>query len=416
MNSQLKNYFKQPVFRLLAKELSQRYYRNGDFGRSIGFQKFAAVDTNPLRSLLGITNLEWGKKRQLKLSEFATALKNSSVAWEIEEFVQIVNQQPLILRADEEYKRQKQYERFQKKLDMIDFVFTEQFTEPQLLFWLDKVFEDMTIFNQVAKALNRLPKEYTLLPVFAYQITGDPHAFDEGTDAGTLLSQMLRIFSKAVYSEEYFSQTEAKHQLLSEFYLLRDDVKNYAAIRGLTAIRQGKTSALWQGACEERSSWNVPLKEICRMDTIFPEIGNQVLIVENSGVYSILVDLLPDIAIICSSGQFTYAIWTLLRKLSKQTKMYYVGDMDPEGLVMAQRLKEAFPEVLQTIGMTTEIFQKYAQPVNISERRIKQLRLITEPSILIIARLIEEQQTCAYQEGFIDELLTEVRREFEIGS
>ena len=166
---------------------------------------------------------------------------------------------------------------------------------------------------------------------------------------------------------------------------------------------------MWQGACLEQASWKIPLKEILRMQTIYPASGNQVLVVENSGVYSILLDELPEIPMICSSGQFTYAVWKILRKLTESnTRIYYVGDMDPEGLVMAQQLLQTFPKHAQTIAMDKTNFKIAKQKTQISDTRLKKLRLIKEPHLNEVANLIQETQEIALQEGFIEELIWQV--------
>src|SRR5699024_9301797 len=157
--------------------------------------------------------------------------------------------------------------------------------------------------------------------------------------------------SKAPEAAREISAVEEKNQILNDFLLLRDDMMNDVAVQGLIAKNKGILNEMWQQACLQECSWNVPLKEILRMDTIQRFQGKKFVIVKNSCVYSILIELFPYIPMVCSSGQFTYAVWQLLNKLeSSNTDMYYVGDLDPEGLVMAQTLLKRFPQHLQTLG------------------------------------------------------------------
>lgn len=69
-------------------------------------------------------------------------------------------------------------------------------------------------------------------------------------------------------------KAEKDHGLLAEFQLLKDDIKNYAAIYGLTAdLTKGQENQMWRQACHEQVSWNVPLKEILRQTAIRRQLG-----------------------------------------------------------------------------------------------------------------------------------------------
>lgn len=407
------SFFRAEVFSVLGKELSHRYYLKEDYGIAIGMTVFKGVDTDPLRSLLGYTLLAWQKKRRVSIEEIGTALLNSVVKWSLEDFILFVTQEPLLIKRELEAAQELAFQEFLACITQIDPIFVDKLTSKQLQDWFKDPNCKMNIFRQVAAALKQLPQtEYLRMPVFAYRVTGNSHAFDENQDSGRLLLQMLAVLSSSS-SKSKQANVEVKSQLLAEFHLLRDDIMNFAAIRGLTAIHDDQESEMWRQACIESCSWNVPLKEILKMTKIRPFNGSKVLVVENSGVYSILVDLLPEVPVVCSSGQFSYAIWQLLRKLaSGKTRIYYVGDLDPEGLGMAQRLLDMFPDYLTTIAMDTANFDKAAKSADISEKRLKQLNSINNPKLCAVADRIRETKMIALQEGFIRELIDEIEWEF----
>lgn len=408
-----RDFFQARVFKILAKELWKRYYQKKDFGVSIGLKVFGKENTDPLRSLMGITPIDWSKMNRLSIAKFEAALENSVFSWNVTDFVVFVTKETLLVKEEVEVEEQKRYQLFCQSIEEIDSIFLLNLSEKKLNYWFHSGVEDLTTFRQVSRALKNLPKEYMRIPVFAYQQTGDAHSFDEGKASGQLFLQLLSALSRTETSEIPLAQTEIKHQLLAEFHLLRDDIKNDVAVRGLESKKEGRINQMWQQACLEGCSWNIPLKEILRMDEIYPFNENKVLVVENSGVYSILVDLLPAVPIICSSGQFTYAVWQLLRKLKQSnSQFYYVGDLDPEGLLMAQRLLEIFPDNANTIGMNLDNYHQASKPSNVSHRRLKQLRAIKESSLKKIADRMIETGHIAYQEGFIQELIEEVNRKF----
>ncbi|WP_188204998.1 TIGR02679 domain-containing protein [Desemzia incerta] len=410
-----RDFFKEKVFKILAKELWKRYYQKKDFGVSIGMKVFGEENTDPLRSLMGINPIDWSKMKRVSLAKFEAALKNSVFSWDINDFVGFVTKESLLVKEEVEAEEQRRYQLFCQSIEEIDPVFLTNLSEKQLNYWFHSGMEDLTAFRQVSRAVKNLPKEYMRMPVFAYQQTGDAHSFDEGKAAGQLFLQLLSSVSKTETSEIPLAQTEIKHQLLAEFYLLRDDIKNDVAVRGLESKNEGQINQMWQQACFEGCSWNVPLKEILRMGEIYPFNGDKVLVIENSGVYSILVDLLPTVPIVCSSGQFTYAVWQLLRKLEQNnTQIYYVGDLDPEGILMAQRLLEIFPDNGNTIGMNLDNYHLASKSSDVSQRRLKQLRVVKELSLKQLSERIIETGQVAYQEGFIHELVKEVEKVFNL--
>lgn len=74
-----------------------------------------------------------------------------------------------------------------------------------------------------------------------------------------------------------------------------------------------------------------------------PAKGNKVWIVENSSVCSTIVDEVPGAPVICTHGQFRVASWVLLDFLVEAgCHFYYSGDLDPEGISMAHRLKDRY--------------------------------------------------------------------------
>lgn len=400
-------FFKAPIFQSIGKELAHRYYLKGEFGKEIGVKTLTG-DAEPLRSFLGYTDLAWSKKSRFSIFEFTEALQDSAIAWTLEDFILFTTKQPLRLKSAVLAKAEHDFQGFKEKIRQIDPIFVEQLTDKQLRNWQEEK-DVAAVFATVSKALQQLPKKYTRLPVFAYQQTGNSHAFDENEPAGLLLLQMLGP-NETLEDETatLLSNVERKHRVLDEAKLLKDDIHNDVAAYGLLAKNE-TISAMWQGACLEQASWKIPLKEILRMQTIYPASGNQVLVVENSGVYSILLDELPEIPMICSSGQFTYAVWKILRKLTESnTRIYYVGDMDPEGLVMAQQLLQTFPKHAQTIAMDKTNFKIAKQKTQISDTRLKKLRLIKEPKLKEVANLIQETHEIALQEGFIEELIWQV--------
>lgn len=401
-----RNFFNQPIFREVATTLWKRYYTNERFGQTIGKKQLEQFDQEPLYRMLGLTLIEWRKKKSLNINAFANALETSSFQMNLNEFVELMAK-PLVSRTVVVAHEQEAYTQFLTELDQINPQFVQLLNERQIKEWYKQ--RDLNVFRTVQAGLEQLPTVYTRLPVYAYNVTKNPHAFDENQQAGRLLLQMLAQISGLNFSE--ITSVEEKNQLLNHFYLLKDDSKNAVSICGLQAIAGGKTHRLWQAACEEHCSWNVPLKEILKVDTIKPANGKLALVVENSGVYAILSEQLPHLAIICSSGQFTYAVIALVRKLvESQTILMYVGDMDPEGLVMAQKFLDLAPQYGRIVGMNEKNYHQFGTEAKFDlSIRLKQLRQIKDSGLKRIAQEMIETRKTASQEGYIAELIEEVQ-------
>lgn len=400
------DFFDPPIFKQIAVILWKRYYLKSDFGRTIGKKQVDAYDQEPLYRMLGMTKIEWDKKKSLNLRDFEATLRNSIFDMSLIDFV-VLLKGPLLEKTIVLAQEQAEYQIFIERIDEISSEFSQLLDEHQMKEWFK--LKDFTAFDFVKRGLAQLPTVYTRLPVFAYQITKNPHAFDDNQPAGRLLLQMLAKKSAVQWADHTI--IEGKNQLLNQFYLLKDDIMNAVSIRGLTASTNNEQKQMWQAACQENCSWNVPLKEILKVDQIHPFQGEHVLIVENSGVYSILLEQLPHVAMVCSSGQFTYAVITLLRKLAaSHSQLMYVGDIDPEGLVMAQKMLDLFPNQCQIVGMNQTNYHRYGVEQAGVIHRLKQLRLIKNEHLQQLANHMQTTQRVASQEGFIDEVIAEVLR------
>lgn len=411
MSNKNLDYFNQKVFKVLAKELWQRYYRNGSFGKSIGKQKIKHLDTEPLERFIGINPVDWSQKKNINLNQLEEALLNSKFEMDLSEFVSTV-EKPLLLKADVEADENEKFQLYCSEITNIDSIFTEKLSDSQL----KNHFKNETpegVFETVSTALKNLPDDYERLPMFSFQITGNPHYFDEGNAGGELLLQMFDVLSTKEESDDILSKTELKHQLLAKHQLLRDDHMNNVSARGLNAYREGKQNLMWKEASLADVSWNIPLKEILRVDEIHAAQGKNVLVVENAVIYSILVDYFPKLPIICSSGQIHYAVWATLRKLVESDHvLYYVGDMDPAGLVIAQNLLNVFPDNVKTIAMNLKNFKSGSSDIHVRKEQLQQLRIVKEDNIREVANEILNTNKVAYQEGFLEELIHEIKIAF----
>jgi len=282
------------------------------------------------------------------------------------------------------------------------------------------------------KAVSQLPDEYQRLPIFARNICGNPHGLDLEGPAGKLFLDGLRCIRAA--SEDFdngvdtwLSAAEEIGELLYRFKLVRDDVLNFATCYGLAAYNNNREIAYWRAAAQAGAPLNIPLREILRVNRFVPVAGQQsdtgpftVYIVENSGVFSALLDRIAGPScgeggagvtvkpLMCLHGQFKLASWALLDRLIQDGAMLcYSGDFDPEGLQMAQKLLFRYPGRVQLWHMTERDYLASLPSVSLNQSRLNKLKSIIHPVLTGLATQIAERETAGYQEGLIDLLVQE---------
>ena len=84
-------------------------------------------------------------------------------------------------------------------------------------------------------------------------------------------------------------------------------------------------------------------------------------------------------------------------------QFYYNGDFDPEGLLIADKLKSKYTN-LELIFYDLEHFNKCLSNKEISKQRLKKLNNIVNNDVNIIKNAILETEMVGYQESIIADL------------
>lgn len=428
------DYFKATVFKKLAHILWRRWYRQGSFGQTLGLSTLKTVDLAPLWGLLGVPSYEQAQKKSISVSLLDEALRCSRFRSTLEKLVETLEGKQLTTKKEVEEKEAAQYRAFVADLQRMAPVVAKHLTENECRQWCQWFKQqDDTVrwqpFLLVENAWKNIPTTITRIPFYAYTLCGNPHALDGQEVAGRLLRQTLYNAYEMVDTVstddemahltgeqeniQEMTPTEKENNLLLRFNLVKDDTLNFVAIQGLIATNgAGDEHPLWQAAVDTKTAWQVSLKQILEMATIQPARGKAVVLVENAGLYSMLSDVYPTLPLVCTAGQFTYAVWMLLRKLvASGCTLYYSGDMDVMGLVMAQRLRDRFPKAVRYLAMNTEVYIAHALPRNdvYDEMTVKRLQCIKDCTLQPIADAIMKSGKVVYQEGIIESIIHEIK-------
>ena len=131
--------------------------------------------------------------------------------------------------------------------------------------------------------------------------------------------------------------------------------------------------------------------------------NNVVYVFENPSLLISMLDL--KVPIIITSGMPNISLYTLLKKLiNSGTKIYYNGDFDPEGLLIAEKLKLKFPNI-ELFCYTEHDYLNSKSNEVLSSSRLKKLDNINSEELLKIKEILLKEKFSGYQEQNLNRLI-----------
>lgn len=101
----------------------------------------------------------------------------------------------------------------------------------------------------------------------------------------------------------------------------------------------------------------------------------------------------------CMNGQPRLASLLVLDLLAKtNTIVYYAGDLDPEGLLIAQKLAQYYKGEFHYWCMDENHYEKCRSKEKISAKRMKILEKIRDERLLPVVEQIKMYEVSGYQE------------------
>lgn len=456
-------YFRQrKIYDKLFAKVADKYRSLGHFGGSV---RLSGLSTEDCRQLGGFLQKDYEGQKTVTISAAAMekALAHSRFAglsWE--EILQGYFGRELVGRKALKQKEKEERERFFAEI-------IEAVPESPGSLWLEQVLGEkeegylllMKHYREqpdklkgslllLLLAIPRLPVlaageegfSHELLAVFAAETTGDPHFFD----AGKLGEQLLAAFLKSCFWESLVRglndgksqriqslgktedieepgrmedmedigepgkmedfRAEEKAALFYRAGLLKDELSNHVLVYGISGVeKHGRPHKGILGYLEQREPLHLSLMTLGKLARVSPQTGKRVYIVENPAVFAVLAKAWPDAAIVCGNGQTRLATLVLLDLFGGDAEFWYAGDYDPEGLLIAQRLKERYGERLHFWQYRREFYEKYQSDVEISDRSIKKLDRVYREELQDIKQAMKRLKKAAYQEAMMGEYL-----------
>lgn len=259
----------------------------------------------------------------------------------------------------------------------------------------------------VMKALNHLPmweNKKENISLFASYHTKNPHAFDKNTFAYYLMMHGIVYFLKVDFPKTNLEQNE----ILYRAGLYQDGISNYCSVARLQAFNENNQPHLgWAGFYDSYEALNVNMDNLLHIH--FITCCDRVYIVENPSVFQALLkkikkEKIEKIGLVCTNGQLNYSAYILLDILvNSNVEIYYSGDMDPEGLLIADKIKQRYPSIkLWCYDVRQYEISKSKEQA--TDQRMHMLDALKDEALIRIGKCISENKNrVGYQENMIEE-------------
>lgn len=261
----------------------------------------------------------------------------------------------------------------------------------------------------VMSAINELPlwrRERENLAIFASRITQDPHAFDQGTLCYYFLLHAACYFLHSEYRKMNYIE---KNDMLYQVGLYRDSVSNFCMLAHINAFESLEHHhPAWNGFYEHYEAWNVNIQNLKAIIAIDEISCKTIFVTENPSVFQVLVEFakehnIQDAGFLCTNGQLNFCGYLLMDMIYQSgILMMYSGDMDPEGLLIADKLKQRYQEGIQLWRYTRQDYEIALSKKHADKKRLAMTSLIQHADLQQIGRYLQEE-AIGYQENLIEE-------------
>ena len=432
---------KTPGFDRCFQELRKKW---NSYGRAAGIVKLTAASKEERRALEGFFGKSFadqtGGTLSFSVQAFEAALKETAYGeLNLQQLMELYFGEPMKTNAARKAEREEQIRLFFENCrqfflrrehemcetagtaaDWIETVFQEKKYGYQIILkeWKRNPNNAERLVRTVGMALEMVVPDggetsggSIMLAVLAARVSGDPHCFDRGTAAGQLLvSGLCRDAGVDIPSnaEELFA-------LYLRYGIQMDEISSMVAVSGLHLERNGTLHPGLEGFLQAGEPFLLMQKNLDGVTRAYGA-GSCVFVVENEMVFSHLCEQsrrLPEggrPALLCTMGQPRKAAWQLLDLLTAENPAIFdAGDLDPEGMDIADRIWKRYPDAVHLWRMGPEDYEKSRSEEEISDRRLSMLSRLQNPLLRSTAAQIQKEKKAGYQEALLDEMLADIR-------
>ena len=250
-------------------------------------------------------------------------------------------------------------------------------------------------------------EEYPLA-VFSAEISGNPHYFDQGTTAGQLLVHGMCYAART----DYPGNAHRWRELLLSNGIVPDNISSIVHIYGLRLQIGGDWHPAYDAFCRRQEPCAVTMENLQELTAVQPT-GDKVYIVENEMVFSYLLKHLEqkNVTLLCTSGQLRSAAVKLIPfLLDSGAEIYYSGDIDPDGIRIADRLWRKYGDRIHVWRMSGGDYERSLSEEVIGNISMKKLETVANPILRETAGEVRKKKKAGYQENILTDLLEDMDR------
>lgn len=263
------------------------------------------------------------------------------------------------------------------------------------------------------------------LSIFAAKISGNPHYFDRGSTPGQLLQHAICFWKKS----ELPKNAHQWRELLFKVGIVPDNVSSILHAYGLHLQTKEGWHPAYEAFCRLHEPYVITMENLKGIIGAMTE-GDEVYVVENEMVFCYLLEHAEEeikkrpvsvntpnnknLTLLCTSGQFrTVALELVPLILNSGSEIYYSGDIDPDGIRIADRLWQKFGNGIHIWRMSPEDYDISISKEYIDNNGLVKLENIQHPLLKKTAENVKEKKRAAYQENLLKELLDDIWHSFK---
>ena len=240
----------------------------------------------------------------------------------------------------------------------------------------------------IINLLNHLPKEKTMISLYAATYTKDPHYLDLDSKTSNLFISCLSILDNI----DFPNTREDKIKLLYKHNIEMDNLSNYVLTYNLLSSRK------WINDLS-KETLILNIQNILNTNSFDSKL-KKVFIFENPSILTKILYSDIDISVIISGGFPNNAVYLLIDKLIENgNKIYYNGDFDPEGLIIANKLKNKYQDRLELFCYDEIDYDNCKSNKIISNKRLNKMKKINDSKLIIIKNQLLKNKLAAFQEN-----------------
>lgn len=417
------DYFKnQKGYDRIFLALRKKWERNGKCTGVIQIKNATEQERTALRNLLGRTIDD--ENIRFRFQEFVKAYEESSIySATFEQVLCAYFGEPLLTNKESREHKARQKQSFfeclikeTKPLGILEstafftqleqgesiaasFVAKEYHQSPELLHQM--------LINAWKAVAFLLQKKTCRIAVLSTEITGNPHYFDRGLVSGKALLYVLAFY----YDVPFPKNAEDVIKLYDNAGIITDEISNFTAAFGIHLYDSDGLHPAFEAFIERKEPYLVSSFHLNHMIKAMAD-SSVVYAVENQMLYSHLCEVLSDesVALLCTSGQPKAASLLMLDLLCDGgCTIYYAGDLDPEGIMIVDRLMSRNPAHIRPWRFTVDDYYQSLSNEVLSESRLKQLDRIHNSCFHPLCEAVKKQKKAGYQEALLEGMIEDVK-------